>query len=106
MKDVLIINKVRFLLNSILASQLYDSTVYSQVAPSFERLSEVSAKVLQLLSTLINTPRKNVDVIYPPNSYRWNVVKREHLIQSDSFDNQQSSVLPLHNLIRLMETNQ
>ena len=97
MLNVLIINKVRFLLNSIPASQFYDSTVYSQVLPSVERLSEVSAKVLQLLSTLIYTPRKKVDVIYPLNSYKRNVVKRELLIQSDSFDNQQSSVLPLHN---------
>ena len=102
-KDVLIVNQVRFLLNSVLASQSYSTTVYSQEAPSIERLSEVSTKVLQLLSILINAPRKNVDVVHSSNTYNWNVVKKEHLLQSDSYENQSASIFPLHDLIQVMK---
>jgi len=101
--DVLIVNQVRFLLNSVLASQSYSTTVYSQEAPSIERLSEVSTKVLQLLSILINAPRKNVDVVHSSNTYNWNVVKKEHLLQSDSYENQSASIFPLHDLIQVMK---
>ena len=102
-QDVELINKGRFLLNSVLGARCYGSTVYSQQAPSLERMREVSGKMLQLLWQLINIPRsKDVDVVYPSQSHQWNVVKKEHILKCDASVNQTTSVVPLHDSIKLI----
>ena len=94
----MLINKMRYWLNSVLGERSHSQ---SQAAPSTERMRQVSSKVLELVFELINTQRKDVDVV-STCGHKWNLVKPEHVLKGDTSENQWDSVIPLHDCVKLI----
>ena len=98
LQDVLLINKIRFWLNSVMDAPSYSR--HHHAAPSKERMREVSQKTLGFLFELITKPRKDAEFV-PSTSYKWNLVKSEHVEQLDDEESQLDTLIPLHNCIKL-----
>ena len=95
---MLLINKIRFWLNSVMDAPSYSR--HHHAAPSKERMREVSQKTLGFLFELITKPRKDAEFV-PSTSYKWNLVKSEHVEQLDDEESQLDTLIPLHNCIKL-----
>lgn len=72
-----------------------------QAAPSKERMREVSQKALKMLFELTGKTRPNVEVV-PSSSYKWNLVRPEHVLRSDVPESQLDTLIPLHDCIKLV----
>lgn len=94
----MLINKVRYWLNSVLGERSHSQY---QSAPATERMREISSNVLSLIFELINSQRKDVDVI-PSYRHKWNQVKPEHILKGDLSENQRLNVIPLHDCVKLV----
>lgn len=77
------------------------SYTHHNAAPSKERMREVSQKTIGFLFELITKPRQDVEVI-ASTSYKWNLVKPEHVLQSDVAESQLDTLIPLHDCIKLI----
>lgn len=95
----MLINKMRFWLNSVMGSSSYGH--HHQAAPSKDRIREVSHKTLKMLFQLINKQRPAVDTVVQSNTYKWHQVKPEHVLQSDVSESQLDCLIPLHDCIKL-----
>ncbi|XP_046649298.1 probable ATP-dependent RNA helicase spindle-E [Daphnia pulicaria] len=95
--DVLLINKIRFWLNSVMGALSFSQ---HHAAPSQERMREVSQKTLGYLFELITKSRGDVEFL-PSTSYKWNLIKTEHLLQSDVAERRLHTLIPLHDCIKL-----
>lgn len=95
---MLLINKARYWLNSVFgAAHSFSSP---NAAPSIERIREVSHKTLNSLFELITKQRKDIEVINTC-SYKWNLIRPEHIIFSDVPDSQLDTLVPLHDCVKL-----
>lgn len=99
LSDVLLINKIRFWLNSVMGAASYS---LHHAAPSKERMREVSQKTIGFLFELITKPRKDIEAIATSTSYKWNLVKPEHVLQSDVAESQLDTLIPLHDCIKIV----
>ncbi len=95
---MLLINKTRFWMNSVLGVVPHGQ---HQAAPSKERMREVNQKTLGFLFDLILKPRKDVDFV-PSTSYKWNLIKPEHILQSDCPESQMETLIPLHDCVKMI----
>lgn len=64
-------------------------------------MREVSKKALDMLFTLINKNRKEIEVV-TCTSFKWNLIKPEHVLQSDLSENQLDQLITLHDCIKLV----
>lgn len=72
-----------------------------QAAPTRERILEVNHKVHQMLFELIHKPRKGVEVIQT-NSYKWGLVRPDHVFRVDVPQSQLEDLIPLHDYIKIV----
>ena len=58
-------------MNTVLGAQ---SSSETQRAASTEKMRDVTTKILQFLFELLPGERKDVDIVYNPNPYKWNMI--------------------------------
>ncbi|KAK4021218.1 hypothetical protein OUZ56_003137 [Daphnia magna] len=74
LSDVVLINKIRFWLNSVMGAasySLYDGLSFQ------ENIQKVNQKTTGFFFELITKPRRDIEVIASA-SYKWNLVKPNH----------------------------
>ena len=86
-------------MNTVLGAQ---SSSETQRAASTERMRDVTTKTLQFLFELLPGERKDVDVVYNPQPYKWNMIPPHLVLQSDNEENQLGNLIPLHNCIKIV----
>ena len=97
-QDVLEINKIRYLMNSILGPRSFGCV---PPAPSMEVVREISGKCLQGLFRLMR-PRCDLEAVASRHTHKWNKIELGHLVRSETPEDHILNLLPLHDYINIV----